>query len=325
MVELRTWKTEMRGYRGNHHEKLGPKIISCASQFTIPDTAGMSPDPECNYTDTRSSQPNPASHTPGYSYPLVSSPSFSSSSPISLFLVHNSTIIAEHKVKSSVSILPCHDHELALSIAYTEYSMHRVQHTPSTAYTEFSIHQVQHPSKIVCLPFILSITSWALNVASASGVSLHVSWEVKSHCPIPVVASELTDEKSLRTRCTGHRLPPSTRPNSLDYVLQVHSQTCSITASKFALWWRTSASTHWLDHCLQVHLQTCSITAFNCISILARLRPRSASPNSLDHSLQMHLYTRLIAASKCISKLPRSWPPKCNSKLNRSRPAKCIS
>jgi len=44
--------------------------------------------------------------------------------PPSLFLVHNSTIIAEHKVKSSLSISPCHDHELTLSTAYTEYSTH---------------------------------------------------------------------------------------------------------------------------------------------------------------------------------------------------------
>ena len=50
----------------------------------------------------------------------------------------------EHKVKSSLSISPCHHHELTLSTAYTEYSIHRVQHTPSTAYTEYSIHRVQH-------------------------------------------------------------------------------------------------------------------------------------------------------------------------------------
>ena len=129
---------------GINHEKLGLKIISCASQFTIPNTAGTSPDQAWNYIDTRSSQPNLASRTPDYSYPLVSSTSFSSSSPISLSLVPNSTIIAEHKVKSSHSISPCHDHELAPSIAYTEYSIHLVQHTPSTAYTEYSIHRVQH-------------------------------------------------------------------------------------------------------------------------------------------------------------------------------------
>jgi len=136
MVELRTRKREMRGDGRNHHEKLGLGRISCASQFTIPDTAGAIPDPACNYTDTRSSHPNQVRHTPDFSYPLVSSTSFSSSSSISLFLVHNSTIIAEPKVKSSLSISPCHDHELTPSTAYTEY-----KNTPSTAYTEYSIHR----------------------------------------------------------------------------------------------------------------------------------------------------------------------------------------
>jgi hypothetical protein len=82
MVELRTRKRDMRGDGGNHHEKLGLMRISCASQFTIPDTAGTSPDPAGNITDTRSSQSNQASRTPDFSYPLVSSISFSSSSPI---------------------------------------------------------------------------------------------------------------------------------------------------------------------------------------------------------------------------------------------------
>jgi len=112
-----------------------------------------------------------------------SSTSFPSPSPISLFLVHNSTIIAEHKVKSSLSISPCPDHQL----------------TPSTAYTEYSIHQVQHTPEIVCLPFNLMFTSWALNVAAASGVppytidrhqpALHESSKVKSPCHIPTVVS----------------------------------------------------------------------------------------------------------------------------------------
>ena len=60
-----------RGDGTNHHEKLGLKRISCASQFTNPDTAGTSPDPACNNTDMRSSQPNQASRTPAFSYPLV--------------------------------------------------------------------------------------------------------------------------------------------------------------------------------------------------------------------------------------------------------------
>jgi hypothetical protein len=133
----------MRGDGRNHHEKLGLKRILCESQFTIFDTAGTTPVPVCNYTHTRSSQPNQAKYTPDFSYPLVSSTSYSSSSPISLFLVLNTTTIAEHKVKSSLSISPCHDHGL----------------TPSIAYTKYSIQRVQHPPKIVCLPFILMFTS----------------------------------------------------------------------------------------------------------------------------------------------------------------------
>jgi hypothetical protein len=74
MVELWTRKREMRGKGGNHHEKLGLKIISCASQFTIPDTAGTSLDPACNCNDSMSSQPNSVSYTRDVSYPLVSSP-----------------------------------------------------------------------------------------------------------------------------------------------------------------------------------------------------------------------------------------------------------
>ena len=125
MVELSTRKREIRGDGGNHHEKQGLERVWCASQSTIPDTAGTSSHPAGNNCNMRSYRPNQASCTPDFSGPLVSSISFSSSSPISLFLVHNSTIITEHKVKSSLSISPCHDHELTLSTAYTEYSIHR--------------------------------------------------------------------------------------------------------------------------------------------------------------------------------------------------------
>jgi len=131
MVELRTRKREMRGAGGNHHEKLGLKRISCVSQFTIPDTAGMNRDLTHTITATRCSDPDQASHTPDFSYPLVCSISFSSSSPISLFLIHSSTIIAENKGKSSLCISPCYDHQLTPSSS----TIHRVQHTPSSVYT----------------------------------------------------------------------------------------------------------------------------------------------------------------------------------------------
>jgi len=130
----------MRGDRGNHYEKLEYRRILGARQFTIPDTAGTSPDLACNNTDTTFSQPTQVSCIPDFAYPLVSSTLFSSASRISFFLLHYSTIIAKHNVISSLSIFPCHDHELIPSAAYTKYSIHQVQHTPSTAYTEYSIH-----------------------------------------------------------------------------------------------------------------------------------------------------------------------------------------
>jgi len=89
----------------------------------------------------------------------------------------------EHKVESFLSISPCHHHELTLSAAYTQYSIHRVQCTP----------------KIDCRPFILTISSGPLKVASASGVPPYRSTatsqvfigasKVKSPCPITTVAS----------------------------------------------------------------------------------------------------------------------------------------
>jgi hypothetical protein len=87
------------------------------------------------------------------SYSIVSFISFSSLSPIPLFPVHNSTIIAEYNVQSSLYISRWHDRDLTQSTAYIEYNIHRVQHTPSTLST------VQHPPEIVWLPFILMITS----------------------------------------------------------------------------------------------------------------------------------------------------------------------
>jgi len=64
MVELRTRKREMRGDGGNHHEKLGLNRILCASQLTIPDRAGTSPNLACNNTNMMSSEPKQVSHTP---------------------------------------------------------------------------------------------------------------------------------------------------------------------------------------------------------------------------------------------------------------------
>jgi len=165
----------MRGHGTNPQEKAGLKRILCASQFTISDMAGISPDPACNHTDMRSSQLNQASHTPDDSYLLVFSTLLSSLSPISFFLVHNSTIIVEYEVESSHSISPFNDYQSTWSTtihlvqAYTES-----RHTPSTMthpvqpFTEYdytpgiTIHGVQAYTECSIRPrmFVFPLFSW---------------------------------------------------------------------------------------------------------------------------------------------------------------------
>ena len=170
-------------------------------------------------------------------------------------------------------------------------SRYWVQHTPSTAYTEYSIHWVQHPPRIVCLPFILIITIWPLNVASASGVPCYM---IDRHQPA------LHDSSKVKSHSHGCELTNwwVSAPGALSIdCLQVLVQTRSITAYKFARSRPPSASPSSHDYGLQMHLQTRTITA----SKLARSRPPSvspnshnyalqrASPNSLDHDLGVHL------------------------------------
>jgi len=204
MVELSTWKREIRWDEGNHHEKLG------IGGFRV-QVNGPSPIRHVQVVIRRLIAPIRGilnsirevlplmSHC--RSYPPYRShhhpPSLSLSSP---------TIpsLQEHKVKSSLSISPCHHHESTLSAVYTECSIHWVQHTLHTASSEYSMHRVQHTPRIVRPPFILSISCWPLNIASASGVppnrstatspsSISAS-KVKSPRHIFTVSSSLTDD-----------------------------------------------------------------------------------------------------------------------------------
>jgi len=198
----------------------------------------------------------------------------------------------------------------------TEYSIHRVQE-----YTEHSIQWAQHPPKIVCLPFILQITSLPLNAASAiRRASLHdqppsasspfelkgkVTWSHSHGCELTnwwIQSQHPARRPSIPSKNSSKlaRLRP---PRSHDHGPQMHLQTRSITASKCISqlpWLRPPNS---LNHGVQVHLQTHSITASQSISTLKRLWPAIASPNSHDHSLQVHLHSSSIIASKCISKV----------------------
>jgi len=159
MVELRTRTNEIRGDGGNHDEKLGLKWNLCASQFTIADTAGTSPHPAGINGDKRCSNPNRATRPLPFSYPLVSSISVSSSSAVSLARPQ-----LYHHRRTQIYIIPLYL-TTPWSRGNTEYSIYQGQH-----YTECSIHQVQLPLEMVCGAFILTITSWPLNVPSPSWV-----------------------------------------------------------------------------------------------------------------------------------------------------------
>jgi len=313
MVELRTRKREMRWDGTNHHEKQVLKRISCASLLTIPDTVVKSPNPASTHIDTRFPQPNPASHTPDFLYLLVSSTLFPAASPISLTLVHNSTIIAEHIVESSLSICPCHDHELTLST-----SIHRVQHTPSTVSTQDCLSSL-HSHEYRLTP------EWNFR-----GASLHdrlpsakspwkpkgiVTW-LHSH------GGELTNrwiesQHPARLQSTASKSSsnlPWSRPPSF-------VQTCLITVSKciskLAQSRTPSVSADLLNYCLQDR----TIMASNCISKLAWLQPASANlqtgsntasklaqkwpPSSLHHDHEVHHQSRSVTISECISKFTR--------------------
>jgi len=198
----------------------------------------------------------------------------------------------------------------------TGYSIHGVQHTPSTASTQdclSSLHSHDYELTPECR-FSFRRTSlhdrppsasspWELKgkdtLSHSHGCDL-TNWWIESHHPVrhPLTASKYPFNLALSR-------PTSASAISLDHGIHVHLQTPSIRACKciFKLARLRPTSSH--KHGLQVHLQSRSITAFKCISNLARSRPPSVSPNSLDYSLQV----RTSMASKCISNLARSRPP----------------
>jgi len=308
-IELRTRRRERRSNAANHHEKLGLDKFQVQVNFASP--IGQVRVPIWRVITPTWGLPNPIwpvlpliSHN--RSYPPHHShfhPSFS------LFLVHYS-----HR-RTHSDVIP-----LYLSMPWswvdTEY-----KHTLNTAYTMYSI------PKIVCLPFILMITGWPLNVAWASGVppyridchqpAPHQSAQVKSPCHIPTFASQLTDEWSLSTRRAMHQAPPSgcrisldrilrsLSPTSHDYGRQVRLIMASKCISQLARSRSRSASGSSLDFGLPVYLQIHSVTLCKCISTLTRFQ----TPSSHDHGLQVHLQPCSIMISECISKFTWSRPP----------------
>jgi len=181
----------------------------------------------------------------------------------------------------------------------TEYSIPRVQHTPSTAYTEYSIHWVQHTPSTAstqdCLSSLHShdyeLTpecSFSFRRASLHDRTLSASspWELKgkvtwSHSHV-CESTNWWIESQHPGAPSIDRLQVLVQSRTIT-ASKVYHQTRSITASKFARSWPPK-----------------------CISKPARSRPPIVSPNSLDCGLQVHLQTRSITASKCISEVTRS-------------------
>ena len=133
----------------------------------------------------------------------------------------------------------------------TEYSIHRVQHTPSTAYTEYSIHRVQHT---------LSTAYPAYCIIPRSTVtrSQPVSYLGRPCCTQVSTFAQLRIDRWMKSpmllSCLPPDLPPpSTTPILIDHGFQVYLPTPQLRLP--------SVSLSSLDPGLQVHLQTRSITA----------------------------------------------------------------
>jgi hypothetical protein len=147
----------------------------------------------------------------------------------------------------------------------TEYSIQRVQNTMSTAYTAYCIIPRSTASRSQPVSHLL-----ADYVGTQFSTVLQLQVNEWIEPPLP--------------SCLPPKLPPPGWPRPCTHPIS-------------------------LDYGLQVHLHTLSITAFKCISTVTRLWPPSGSPILLDHSLQVYLHIPLITASMCISKLAWSRPP----------------
>jgi len=148
MVQWRTSRSETRRDVTNDYEKLG--LWECHVQDNLPSPIRQVRVPILHVITPIQCLPNLIKQVVSQISQLRSYPPHRSLlHPPFLCFVHKSLIIAEQKGKLSLSIIPCHGHELTPSTAYTK----------STTYTQYSIHRVQHLPKIVSLPFILIITS----------------------------------------------------------------------------------------------------------------------------------------------------------------------
>jgi len=146
-----------------------------------PDTACMTPGPVGNNNDPRSPQPNQACLTPYLSYLLVSSTSFSSSSP--------SLSFSPTTQPSSQNTMLCHP---ALSLHALILSWYRVQHTPSSASTgDFSTslrshHYVLTPECSYSFQCSALTSSWRSSCDLVMAVTSHVAGSCARYQSYPI-------------------------------------------------------------------------------------------------------------------------------------------
>jgi len=220
---------------------------------------------------------------------------------------------------------------MSWSWVHTQYSIHRVKHTPSTVYTVYCIHRVLHQQKIDSLPLPASLSS-AQRTSSYSILCIDTIISQPTNWVSASIehASRSTASRFTTSRFTASRLTAFQLNCFQINLLQVLLQCCFIMASKcisqHAQLRLPSASQSALDLGLQLHLQTRSITTSKsvseftgwqplieslcplelsvskCIPKFTWSRSPSASLSSLDLSLQVHLQTLSITASKYILK-----------------------
>jgi hypothetical protein len=183
----------------------------------------------------------------------------------------------------SLSISPCHDQELTLCTAYTEYGIYLVLHTPPTA----SFLDWLSPAPSQFLIFWHTMLYWILYIPTITSNAINRVW-VPFAPHIQTALSSLSASKISAN--LARSWPPRTFPYSLNHCLQHNLETHSIITYKCRQSWAPSK-----------YLQTCLIIASKYIDHLTRLGPPTASPFSYDYGLHLCI----IMAFKCMSKL--SW------------------
>jgi len=192
----------------------------------------------------------------------------------------------------------------APSTAYTEHSIHWVQHSPSTAYTKYSN-----------LPNIVCLHSHHYELTSECRFNFHCD-SLQTNCHQPAVHESLKCKVNWSHSHGGRSTNWSIESQRLAFLPSTaFISTASTYSSDLALTWPAGAFPNSLIHSLQAHIIVHFLTTSRCNSKPAWLCP----PWSLNHSLQVHLQSyshylqvylpvHSMLAPDFIFKFAQSWP-----------------